>query len=173
MSLAVQFELMIYAIIYGVFIAITYDSVQLLKPVALSQAFSIGIDCCFWLIHIPLTLLYLSNVNDGVFHLYILIFFILGMVSYFILLQYKFRQDLEKLGECLFIVGRFIYKILNLLVISPILFIYKLLSDIINMFLRFLKFTIYVPFVKVMKRVFKQKKVSKRGKKTDVSDGQQ
>ncbi len=173
MSLNVQFELMIYATIYGLFIGITYDCLVMLKEPLINNILDMVVTGCFWLLHVPLTLLYLSNVNDGIFHLYILIFFMLGAFSYFTLLRHKFRQDLEKLGECVFVMIRFLEKILNLLVISPILFIYKLLSDIINMFLRFLKLTIYKPFVKLTKRVFKQKKVRKRGKKANTGDGQQ
>ncbi len=69
------------------------------------------------------------------------------------------------LGESLFKVAYFLEKVVNILVISPIMFIYKLVSDIIKLFLRILKLIFYTPFAKLGKSMSSKKKERRRGKK--------
>ena len=170
MSLFDQFELVTYTIIYGLFLGITYDCVSLLKRPNWHLMLDGLINTCFWMCHIPVIIIYLSNVNDGQFHMYIFFFFLIGLIGYYKILKTKFRQDLEKLGECIFLIINFINKILNLLVISPILFIYRIIFDIIKVVLRFFSVTIFGGCVKFTRRIFKQRRIEKRRIKQKKDD---
>lgn len=173
MSLDIQFQLMIHVTLYGMFVGITYDCFRLFKDELKNQIVQYIIMISFWLIQFPLTFVYIYQVNEGIFHLYILPFLFIGAWCYFKFMRQNLHNDLENLGISIFVILNFIKKLVNILVISPILFIYKLLSDIIKMFLRFLELIFYTPFVKLIKWVSSKKKVKQRGKKTSPSDGQQ
>lgn len=168
MSLNTQFILMIHAILYGVFIGITFDCVTIVKNQLFNQIVQIALIVLYWIVQIPLTFVYIYNVNEGIFHLYILLFLALGAILYYKFMRQNLHHDLEMLGESLFIVAKFIKKMVIILVISPIMFIYKLVSDIIIVFLRILKLIFYTPFAKLGIWFTKKKKVRRRGKKTNT-----
>lgn len=172
MSLNTQFILMIHAILYGVFIGITFDCVTIVKNQLFNQIVQMVLIVLYWIVQIPLTFVYIYNVNEGIFHLYILIFLVLGVVLYYKFMRQNLHHDLEMLGESLFIVAKFIKKMVIILVISPIMFIYKLVSDIIIVFLRILKLIFYTPFAKLGSwfKKKKKKKVKRRGKKTNTNN---
>ena len=78
------------------------------------------------------------------------------------------------LGESLFTVADFLKKVVNILVISPIMFIYKIVSDIIMLFLRILKLLFYTPIAKLGKRMSGKKRERRRGKKkTNINTEEQ
>ena len=77
------------------------------------------------------------------------------------------------LGESLFKVAYFLEKVVNILVISPMMFIYKLVSDIMIVFLRILKLIFFTPFAKLgswFKKKKKKVKVRRRGKKVKTDN---
>ena len=170
MSLSVQFQFMIHVLLYGIFIGVTLDFVCIVKEIFFSYYMQWVIIILYWLIQVPLTFVYIYNVNEGIFHLYILIFLIVGAIIYFKFLKQPLHRDLEMLGESLFTIAHFIKKVVNILVISPIMFIYKLVSDIIIVFLRILKLIFYTPFAKLGIWFTKKKKVRRRGKKTNTNN---
>ena len=165
MSLAIQFQLMIHTLLYGVFIGVTLDFVCIVKESFFNSYMQWVVIILYWLIQVPLTFVYIYNVNEGIFHLYILLFLIVGAIIYFKLLKYPLHRDLEMLGESLFKVAYFLEKVVNILVISPIMFIYKLVSDIIKLFLRILKLIFYTHLAKLGKSMSSKKKERRRGKK--------
>lgn len=170
MSLSVQFQFMIHVLLYGIFIGVTLDFVCIVKEIFFNYYMQWAIIILYWLIQVPLTFVYIYNVNEGIFHLYILIFLIVGAIIYFKFLKQPLHRDLEMLGESLFTIAHFIKKVVNILVISPIMFIYKLVSDIIIVFLRILKLIFYTPFAKLGIWFTKKKKVRRRGKKTNTNN---
>ena len=170
MSLNTQFALMIHAILYGIFIGITFDCVTIVKNQLFNKIVQIAWIILYWTIQIPLTFIYIYNVNEGIFHLYILLFLALGVILYYKFMRQNLHHDLELLGESLFIVAKFIKKLVIILFISPIMFIYKLVSDIIIVFLRILKLIFYTPFAKLGIWFTKKKKVRRRGKKTNTNN---
>ena len=174
MSLQVQFELMIHVLLYGVFIGITLDFIFIIKEIFLNSYMQWAVIILYWLIQIPLTFVYIYNVNEGIFHLYILIFLIVGAVIYFKFFKQPLHRDLEMLGESLFTVADFLKKVVNIVVISPIMFIYKIVSDIIMLFLRILKLLFYTPIAKLGKRMSGKKRERRRGKKkTNINTEEQ
>ncbi len=174
MSLQVQFQLMIHVLLYGIFIGITLDFVFIVKEIFFNHYMQWAVVILYWLIQVPLTFVYIYNVNEGIFHLYILIFLIVGAIIYFKFLKQPLHHDLEILGESLFTVSNFIKKVVNILVISPIMFIYKLVSDIIMLFLRILKLLFYTPIAKLGKRMSSKKRERRRGKKkTNINTEEQ
>lgn len=174
MSLQVQFQLMIHVLLYGIFIGITLDFIFIIKDILLNYYMQWAVVILYWLIQVPLTFIYIYNVNEGIFHLYILLFLIVGAIIYFKFLKQPLHHDLEMLGESLFTVANFIKKVVNILVISPIMFIYKLVSDIIMLFLRILKLLFYTPIAKLGKRMSSKKRERRRGKKkTNINTEEQ
>ncbi|HAX72050.1 MAG TPA: spore cortex biosynthesis protein YabQ [Firmicutes bacterium] len=173
MSLNIQFQLMIHMFVYGLFVGITYDCFRMLKEGFKSEIVGLCILLIYWAIQFPLAFIYIYKVNEGIFHLYILIFLFLGAWCYFKYLRQNLRQDLENLGISLFAIANFIKKFINIVVISPLLFIYKLVSDIMLLILRFLKLVFYNPSTKLYKKVkvgvLNKRKVRRRGKKTNSS----
>ena len=121
---------MIHTLLYGIFIGVTLDFVCIVKESFFNSYMQWVVIILYWLIQVPLTFVYIYNVNEGIFHLYILLFLIVGAIIYFKILKYPLHRDLEMLGESLFKVAYFLEKVVNILVISPIMFIYKLVSDI-------------------------------------------
>ena len=173
MSLNTQFTLMIHAILYGIFIGITFDCVMIVKNQLFNQIVKIALIALYWIVQLPLTFIYIYNVNEGIFHMYILIFLALGIVLYYKFMRQNLHHDLEMLGESLFIVAKFTKKMVIILVISPIMFIYKLVSDIMIVFLRILKLIFYTPFAKLgswFKKKKKKVKVRRRGKKVKTDN---
>ena len=174
MSLQVQFQLMIHVLLYGIFIGITLDFVFIVKEIFFNHYMQWAVVILYWLIQVPLTFVYIYNVNEGIFHLYILIFLIVGAIIYFKFLKQPLHHYIEILGESLFTVSNFIKKVVNILVISPIMFIYKLVSDIIMLFLRILKLLFYTPIAKLGKRMSSKKRERRRGKKkTNINTEEQ
>ena len=165
MSLSVQFQFMIHVLLYGIFIGVTLDFVCIVKEIFFNYYMQWAIIILYWLIQVPLTFVYIYNVNEGIFHLYILLFLALGVILYYKFMRQNLHHDLEMLGESLFIVAKFIKKLVIILVISPIMFIYKLVSDIIMLFLRILKLLFYTPLAKLGKWMSSKKKERRRGKK--------
>ncbi|MEE0880734.1 MAG: spore cortex biosynthesis protein YabQ, partial [Turicibacter sp.] len=102
MSLTIQFQLMIHTLLYGIFIGVTLDFVCIVKESFFNSYMQWVVIILYWLIQVPLTFVYIYNVNEGIFHLYILLFLIVGAIIYFKLLKYPLHRDLEMLGESLF-----------------------------------------------------------------------
>jgi spore cortex biosynthesis protein YabQ len=164
---------MVHAILYGIFIGITFDCVMIVKNQLFNQIVKIALVALYWIVQLPLTFVYIYNVNEGIFHMYILIFLALGIVLYYKFMRQNLHHDLEMLGESLFTVTKFIKKMVIILVISPIMFIYKLVSDIIIVFLRILKLIFFTPFAKLgswFKKKKKKVKVRRRGKKVKTDN---
>jgi len=154
-------------LLYGAFIGITFDCTSTLKRDLTNKYYQIAVIIFYWIMNIPLIYIYIYNVNDGIFHVYIILFIIMGAIIYFKWMKPRFYHDLELLGKNIYISLSFIKKILNILVISPILFIYKLFSDIIIGILKILKVMTYTPFIKLRKWDLNKKKVKQSAEKVD------
>ena len=63
---------MIHAILYGIFIGITFDCVTIVKNQLFNKIVQIAWIILYWTIQIPLTFIYIYNVNEGIFLLKIL-----------------------------------------------------------------------------------------------------
>jgi len=166
MSLHTQFDLFIHMILYGAFIGITYDGVNIVKNDMRHKANRVVTMVVYWAILVPLTYLYLYNVNEGIMHIFVFASLIIGNALYFKFMKKPFRHDLEMLGKNIYLILSVIKKVVNLTIISPILFIYRLISDIIKWILKLLKFIFITPLVNLGKWGSK-KKVNKRDKKAN------
>ena len=170
MSLNTQFILMIHVILYGIFIGITFDCVSLIKHNILNPIVQMAVIVLYWIVQLPLTFIYIYNVNEGIFHLYILLFLFVGAVIYYKFMRQILHKDLEKLGESLFSIAIVFKKMVIILVISPLMFIYKFVSDIIKLLIKILKLIFYTPLANLGKWISKKKRVRRRGKKSKVNN---
>jgi len=166
MNLQTQFDLFIHMILYGAFIGITYDGVNIVKNDMRHKANRVVTMTIYWAILVPLTYLYLYNVNEGIMHLFVFASLFIGFALYFKFMKQPFRKDLEMLGKNIFLILNVAKKAINLIIISPILFIYRLVSGIIKWILKLLKLIFITPLVKLGKWGSK-KKVKKRVKKAN------
>ena len=153
-------------ILYGAFIGITYDGVSIIKDDMRHKGNRIVIMTIYWAFLVPLTYLYLYNVNEGIMHLFVFASLFIGNILYFKLLKQHFRKDLEMLGKNIFLILNVLKKVVNFVIISPIVFIYRLISVIIKWILKLLKFVFIAPLIKLGKWGSK-KKVKKRAKKAN------
>ena len=71
MSLSVQFQFMIHVLLYGIFIGVTLDFVCIVKEIFFSYYMQWVIIILYWLIQVPLTFVYIYNVNEGNFTHYV------------------------------------------------------------------------------------------------------
>jgi len=150
MSLNIQFYLLIHTILYGAFIGLTFDTLNLaVKKVKrrLGRDFLIVL---YWILQLPIAVLFFHRVNKGEFQSFLIIFVLLGGLLYFKIFQTKYVQDLKKLTEICFQVSRWVKKILNVVFFKPILFIFRLIFDIIRLPKNLLK--------KVFKKFFRKKR---------------
>ncbi|MCL1950545.1 MAG: spore cortex biosynthesis protein YabQ [Turicibacter sp.] len=166
MNLHTQFDLFIHMILYGAFIGITYDGVNIIKGDMRHKPNRVITMVIYWSILVPLTYLYLYNVNQGQMHMFVFVSLFIGNGLYFKLMKRQFRNDLEMLGKNIYFILGVIKKVANVIIISPILFIYRLFSDIIKWILKLLKFIFVTPLVNLGKWGSK-KKVNKRVKKAN------
>jgi len=172
MNLSTQVDLFIHMILYGAFIGITYDGVNIITDDMRHKANRIITMTIYWAILVPLTYLYLYNVNEGIMHLFVFASLFIGNTLYFKLLKQHFRKDLEMLGKNIFLILNVTKKVTNFLIISPILFLYGLISGIIKWILKLLKFIFITPLIKLGKWGSK-KKVKKRAKKANSHQEEQ
>ena len=172
MNLQAQFDLFFHMILYGAFIGITYDGVNIIKDDMRHKTNRIVTMAIYWVILVPLTYLYLYNVNEGIMHLFVFASLFIGNFIYFKFLKQPFRNDLEMLGKNVFLILNVTKKVASLIIIAPIVFIYRLVSDIIKGILKLLKFIFITPLVKLGKWGSK-KKVKKRVKKANSHQEEQ
>jgi len=131
MSLNIQFYLLIHTILYGIFLGLSFDTLNMLVTRVKKQFCRDALIILYWTMQIPLTLLFFHYVNRGEFQSYILIFVLLGGLLYFKILRKKYIKDLKTLTEVCYQMYKCIKKILNILIFKPIAFIFKLIFDII------------------------------------------
>ena len=133
MSLNEQVYLSVHAIVFGFFIATCFDIVRVLcvqmRNIAISNFFQV----LFWVFQVPLLIVYIYQVNGGIFHFYIVIFLLVGAVLYFKFFHKLFFTHLSALGEHTEKVIKFVTNTVDELFFKPIRFIFRTISDIIKL----------------------------------------
>jgi len=132
MSLNEQVYLSVHAIVFGFFIATCFDVVRLsvlqVKSVAISNFFQV----LFWVFQVPLLIVYIYQVNGGIFHFYIVFFLLVGAVVYFKFFRELFFAHLSTLDEHTKKVIEFVKNTVDKLFFEPLRFIFRMISDIIK-----------------------------------------
>lgn len=137
MSLNVQFYLLIHTILHGVFLGLSFDTlnlgIQRIKRKLLADVLIV----LYWLIQLPLAIWFFHRVNHGQFQTYLLIFTLLGGLIYYKLLQKKYHHDLKILLKHLKRLWKGIKKVIKVLIFAPLLFIFRIVFDIMVLPKRF------------------------------------
>ena len=146
MSLETQVYLLVHTILYGMFIGISFDTMEIFR-----RQISIGflrnlMLVIFWILQMPLIVVYFFQISGGMFQTYLVIFLMLGAYVYFKCLRNTYLKKLDELGECLENIETFLIRLLNAL-FRPMVFIFRLVSGIIGV-PRKIFFKIYVKFMK-------------------------
>ena len=130
MSLNVQFHLLIHTILYGIFLGLSFDSLNLGIQRVKKKLLIDGLIVLYWMFQLPLAIWFFHRVNHGEFQTYLLIFVLLGGLIYYKLLQKKYHQDLKIGLKHLKLVHKGLKKAINVLFFSPLLFIFRIVFDI-------------------------------------------
>ena len=117
MSLDVQFHLLIHTILYGVFLGLTFDSLNLGVGRVKKRLLSDILIVLYWMVQLPLAIWFFHKVNHGQFQTYLLIFVLFGGLIYYKGLQKKYHQDLKLLLKHVKLVCRGIKKVANVLIL--------------------------------------------------------
>ena len=155
MSLNIQFNLLIHTILYGVFLGLCFDTLDMFSQRVKKKICRDIIIILYWAMQLPLVVLFFHRVNRGEFQSYLLIFVLLGGLIYFKIFQKKYTKDLNTLIKVCQNVYMWIKKVLNLLIFKPIVFIFRVIFDII-----------------VLPKKFFRKKRSADNKKGSAQDGE-
>ena len=134
-----HFHLLIHTILYGIFLGLFFDTIQLccrrLKKIPLKRS----IFTLFWLAQIPMILLYFYHISHGVFQSYLIIFIFFGAFLYFKFLQVlyltKFIETVNVCFDVIFIITR----IFELFIIGPIYRVYLFFRNVLRGVYRFMR----------------------------------
>ena len=155
MSLNIQFYLLIHTILYGIFLGLCFDTLDMFSQRVKKRICRDILIILYWAMQLPLVVLFFHRVNRGEFQSYLLIFVLLGGLIYFKIFQKKYAEDLKTLIKVCQNVYMWIKKVLNLLIFKPIVFIFRVIFDII-----------------VLPKKFFRKKRSADNKKGSAQDGE-
>ena len=139
MSLNIQFHLLIYTILYGIFLGLCFDTLDMFSQHVKKRICRDIIIILYWAMQLPLVVLFFHRVNHGEIQSYLLIFVLLGGLTYFKVFQKKYTKDLKTLMNVSYKVYMWIKKVLNLLIFKPIAFIFRVIFDIIVLPKRFFR----------------------------------
>ena len=131
MSLNIQFHLLIHTILYGIFLGLCFDTFDTFSQRVKKKICRDIIIILYWAIQLPLVVLFFHRVNQGEFQSYLLIFVLLGGLVYYKIFRKKYAKDLKTLIKVCRNVYMGIKKVLNLLIFKPIVFIFRVIFDII------------------------------------------
>jgi len=131
MSLNVQFNLLIHTILYGIFLGLCLDALNLFVQRMKKKICRDILMILFWGAQLPLAVLFFHRINRGEFQSYLLIFVLLGGWIYFKIFQKKYIEELKILIKACFEVYTGVKKALNVLIFVPLLFIFRAIFDII------------------------------------------
>lgn len=131
MSLNTQFYLLIHTILYGVFIGLTFDTTsQFVQKVKRKITVDLII-ILYWVLQLPIAIWYFHQVNNGKFQSYLIIFVFVGGVLYIKLIRKNYLKNLKILLKNVKVIVKWAKKALNLLILTPLLFIFRIIFDII------------------------------------------
>ena len=130
MSLNIQFYLLIHTILYGIFLGLCFDTLDMCSQRVKRKICRDILIILYWGAQLPLAVLFFHRVNRGEFQSYLLIFVLLGGLIYFKIFKKKYARDLETLIKACHQVYKCIKKVLNVLIFDPIVFIFRIIFDI-------------------------------------------
>ncbi|MCL1989766.1 MAG: spore cortex biosynthesis protein YabQ [Defluviitaleaceae bacterium] len=131
MSLNNQLHLLIHTLLYGIFLGLCFDTFNLVLGHFAKKTCHNILFILYWVIQLPLAILFFHRVNRGEFQSYLLVFALLGGGLYFKIFQKAYMKELKMLLKMCrhLLIG--IRKVLNVLIFTPIAFIFKVIFDII------------------------------------------
>ena len=155
MSLTVQFYLLTHTILYGIFVGLCFDTFDMVIERVKKKICRNALIILYWSIQLPLAILFFHRINRGEFQSYLLLFVLLGGLIYFKLFKKKYMKELKTLIKVCHKVCKWIKNVINILIFKPILFIFKLIFDII-----------------VLPKKFFGKRQQDQSQKRDLQDGE-
>jgi len=133
MSLNIQFYLLIHTILYGIFLGLCFDTLDTCVQQIKRKIYRDVVIMVYWTVQLPFAVLFFHRVNRGEFQSYLLIFVLLGGLIYFKVFRKKYLEELKTLIKVCLQVYKWIKKVVNVSILVPILFIFRVISDIIGL----------------------------------------
>lgn len=142
-----QLIMIIYFILYGIFLIISYDILNYYLAKIKSKYLYHAIEVAFWVIMIFISLIFMQRISKGYIPLYTFLFFIVGIIIYITFIQESFIQDLTRFD---LIISKILVKIIKVLwyIIFPI----EVLKKTSQIFKKLVK-----KFVRSIKKIFKKR----------------
>ena len=139
--------MIIYFILYGIFLIISYDILNYYLAKIKSKYLYHAIEVAFWVIMIFISLIFMQRISKGYIPLYTFLFFIVGIIIYITFIQESFIQDLTRFD---LIISKILVKIIKVLwyIIFPI----EVLKKTSQIFTKVVK-----KFVRSIKKIFKKR----------------
>jgi spore cortex biosynthesis protein YabQ len=113
----------------GVYLAASYDTYNRLR-VKKQQWLTLIQDLIFWIFNVLFIFIWLKEINEGEMRIYIFLSLFCGYAMYRALLERIYRGFLERVIQSVISLYRFFLQLLRVLIIRPIVWIYKLLIAI-------------------------------------------
>lgn len=142
-----QLIMIIYFILYGIFLIISYDILNYYLAKIKSKYLYHAIEVAFWVSMIFISLIFMQRISKGYIPLYTFLFFIVGIIIYITFIQESFIQDLTRFD---LIISKILVKIIKVLwyIIFPI----EVLKKTSQIFKKLVK-----KFVRSIKKIFKKR----------------
>ncbi|UFJ40550.1 spore cortex biosynthesis protein YabQ [Brevibacillus humidisoli] len=133
MSISVQLQTIAIMSACGVLMGIGFDTYQLFRRKRRVPAWLVFLlDLCFWLTSVLLVFAVLREINDGIVRWPIFIGMLGGAWLYFTLGSKMYTQLLLAVIKCIRWLYRTVLTIMDILIVQPILFFYKLISILLG-----------------------------------------
>ncbi|UFU01479.1 spore cortex biosynthesis protein YabQ (plasmid) [Radiobacillus kanasensis] len=132
MTLTVQFLTIISMIAGGIYLGIAIETFRRFEGAwKKRKVFSYIIEICFWLLQSLILFYLLFRVNQGELRFYILLALLCGYSAYNALLKSYYQRLLERMIVSCLSIYRFLYRMVHLFFIRPIIRIFQLILSIL------------------------------------------
>jgi len=158
MTLQVQFLTMIYMVFGGIYLGIALETFRRFSPIWRNNKFLVYcLEVCFWLIQTIVLFYILYRVNNGELRVYVFIACFLGFSIYQVLFVTLYKQLLEHMISLFLALYRFCKKVIQALLISPIIWVISamimIIKSVLLLFLKIVKIVCY-PILWLSKLIF-------------------
>lgn len=110
----------------GVYLGASFDTFSRLR-LKKNQTLMIIQDLLFWILNGLFIFIWLKEVNDGEMRIHVLLSLACGYAMYKALFEATYRKLLEKMISMIIAIYRFFIRLMNQLIIQPIIWLYKML----------------------------------------------
>ncbi len=98
-SYIIQIKLIFYFILYGGFVGVTFDTMKYITK-EIGFLLKYVLELIYWVIIMIITYYYIINVQKGFINIYTIVFYMLGFISYYVVLSETHQNRIKLLINC-------------------------------------------------------------------------